>query len=294
MKFRVLGTMLGVALLLGACSDARLIDKVEGMKSTQKGFNANLHNQYVALAKTELAEGDHFDAGVFARRAEAAAMGKDVQPDDLWDRHFTGKNLIEVHQERGRLVYALDSGGREKAPAIAARAQTQFDCWVQELEENDQADDIENCRKGYFQAMDALAEMMKPAPMAKPMPKKPAPAPAPMAKVDKGPFSIYFDFNVADVKGAEAAMTLVKAAHAITASKAKSVVVVGHTDTSGHDAYNNKLALRRAENVKNALVELGVNKDIIETASVGELDQQKKTADGVREGANRRVVIKLY
>ena len=50
MKFRVLGTMLGVALLAGACSDARLIDNVEAMKPTEKGFKFNLHHQYLTLA----------------------------------------------------------------------------------------------------------------------------------------------------------------------------------------------------------------------------------------------------
>jgi OOP family OmpA-OmpF porin len=293
MKFRTLGMMLGVALLAGACSDARLIDSVEGMQPKEKGFKANLQHQYLTLAKTELDEGDRFDAGVFARRAEAAAMGKDVNPDDLFDRSFSDKNRQMVHAERGRLMAALDGGGRTESPAIAARAQTQFDCWVQELEENDQPEDIEKCRKGYFDAMDALAEAMKkPAPVAaKPAPK---PAPAPAAAPDKGPFVVYFEFNVAEVKGAEAGVTLVKAARAIEENKSKSVIVVGHTDTAGRDSYNQRLAMKRAENVRQALMELGVSADLIDPVSVGESDQEKQTADGVKEGANRRVVIKLY
>jgi len=297
MNFRSLGMLLGVALLVGACTDSRLIESVEGMQSKEKGFKANLQHQYLTLAKVELEEGDRFDAGVFARRAEAAAMGKDVNPDDLWDRSFTEKNRQKVYAERGRLVAALDSGGREKFPGIAARAQTQFDCWVQELEENHQPDDIEKCHKGYVAAMQALEEGLKTAevkPPAKPAPAAPVAAPAPAPKMDKGPFVIYFEFNVAEVKGAEAGVTLVKAANAISANKSASVVVVGHTDSAGNDAYNQKLAQKRADNVRDALVELGVSADIIEPASVGELDQEKETADGVREGANRRVVIKLY
>ncbi|MEX2614649.1 MAG: OmpA family protein [Alphaproteobacteria bacterium] len=291
MKMRALATLFGVALLAGACADGRLIETVEKMEPKEKGFKANLQHQYVTLAKIELEEGDRYDAGVFARRAEAAAMGKDVDPDILWDRHYSAKQLDELIGERSRLVYALDSGGRKDFPGIAARAQTQFDCWAQELEENTQPDDIAKCRNGYMLAMQSLDEMMKPSPAE----KEPEPAkPAPVAMPEKGPFNVYFEFDSDEVRGAEAGVALVKAANSIRENKISSVVVVGHTDSAGRDGYNQALALRRAENVKEVLVGLDVNPDIIEPVSVGESGQEKPTGDGVREDANRRVVIRLY
>ncbi len=291
MKIRALAALCGVALLAGACADSRLIETVEGIKPTEKGFKSNLHHQYLTLAKIELEEGDRYDAGVFARRAEASAMGKDLDPDILWDRDFSSKQLSDISAERVRLVRALDSGGRKDFPGIAARAQTQFDCWAQELEENTQPADIAKCRDGYMAAMKSLEEMMMPAPMAK-MEKKPEPKPKAMP--DKGPFIVYFEFDSDLVRGAEAGVTLVKAANSIRENKVTSVVVVGHTDSKGRDKYNQALALRRAENVKEVLVGLDVNPDIIDPVSVGESGQEKATGDGVREDANRRVVIKLY
>lgn len=291
MKIRALAVLFGVALLAGACTDSRLIESVEKMEPKEKGFKVNLQHQYITLAKIELEEGDRYDAGVFARRAEAAAMGKDVDPDILFDRSYSDKQRMELSAERGRLVNALDSGGRKDFPGIAARAQTQFDCWAQELEENTQPEDIAKCHNGYLTAMKSLEEMMKPAPMA----KKPEPAkPAPAAMPDKGPFIVYFEFDSDQVRGGEAGVTLVKAANSIKENKATSVVVVGHTDSKGGDKYNQALALRRAESVKQVLIGLDVNPDIIDPVSVGESDQEKATGDGVREDANRRVVIKLY
>ncbi len=296
MKFRALAALFGVAFLAGACADGRLIEMVEKMEPKEKGFKVNLQHQYITLAKIELEEGDRYDAGIFARRAEAAAMGKDVDPDILWDRSYSAKQLDELIGERARLVNALDSGGRKSFPGIAARAQTQFDCWAQELEENNQPADIEKCHNGYMVAMKALEEGLKIGPESEEeAPKKPEPAkPAPVAEVPKGPFSIYFEFDSAEAKGAETGVSLIKAANAIRDSKATSVIVVGHTDSSGRDKYNHRRALRRAANVKEALIGLDVNPDIIEPVSVGESSQEKATADGVREGANRRVVIKLY
>lgn len=296
-----MATMAGAALLLGACADGALIERVSNLPSKEKGFKTNLHLQYVALAEVELEEGDYFDAGIFARRGEAAALGKDVDPDNIHDRSFTSKNRAMISKARVRLVKALDAGSRKKHAAIAARAQTQFDCWAQELEENDQPKDIAACRAGYVSAIEMLEAKLAAKPkMKKKMAAKPMkkmvekPKPKKKAMVSKGPFIIYFEFDSADIRGGKAGGTLVKAMRAVKAHKSSSVIVVGHTDSAGRDAYNQKLAIKRAEAVREALTVLGVDGSIIDPVSVGESGQEKKTKDGVREGANRRVTIKLY
>lgn len=49
-----------------------------------------------------------------------------------------------------------------------------------------------------------------------------------------------------------------------------SVTVTGHTDRLGSDAYNNNLALKRAETVKRLLIVQGLNGDAIRVVSMGE------------------------
>ncbi|MDP1748828.1 MAG: OmpA family protein, partial [Reyranella sp.] len=65
----------------------------------------------------------------------------------------------------------------------------------------------------------------------------------------------------------------------------------GHTDTSGPEAYNMALSLRRANTVKDALVREGVPATAITVIGRGEAGLLVKTADGVREPQNRRVEI---
>jgi|SaaInl7_135m_RNA_FD_contig_21_766826_length_1069_multi_8_in_0_out_0_1 OmpA-OmpF porin, OOP family len=297
MRFMSIALVTGISLILGGCADSKLINKVSGMKSTQSGFKAGLHKKYVALAKMELEEGDYFDTGIFARRAEAAAMGKGVDPDFLYDRHFTAKNLKTIAMERTRLVKALNSGGREKYPDYASTAQTQFDCWAQELEENNQPPDIERCRVGYLGAMKKLLAAMKPAPKVV---MKPAPKPKPKKKMVKKvkrtvkKFVVYFDFDSTKLANEESVRILAEAAEAAKSSKSKSVWIVGHTDTSGSKDYNMKLSERRSAMVGKSLVAAGVNSSIIEPASVGERVPEVSTKDGVREAANRRVVIMVH
>ena len=65
----------------------------------------------------------------------------------------------------------------------------------------------------------------------------------------------------------------------------------GHTDTSGAEAYNMALSLRRANTVKDALVREGVPATAISVVGRGEAGLLVQTGDNVREPQNRRVEI---
>lgn len=292
MNFRISGAIAAVALLAGACTDSRLIDDVSGMKPKESGFKANLHSQYIALANVELSEGDFYDSGVFARRAEAAAMGQEVDPDILWDRHYSSDNLDTLIGERSRLTDALDGGGRERFAELAATAQTQFDCWAQELEENHQPEDIRKCREGYEVAIKSLEDGLKPKQVAKkPVPPKPAPTPAPTPQIVRD-YLLFFDFD-SDSLTDSAKAIIRAAADAGRNASVSAIEVTGHADRSGPDNYNLGLSERRAAAVQAELVLLGVEAGEVVVSWKGEREPLVETTDGIREPQNRRVEILL-
>jgi outer membrane protein OmpA-like peptidoglycan-associated protein len=69
------------------------------------------------------------------------------------------------------------------------------------------------------------------------------------------------------------------------------VLVVGHTDAVGNDAFNDALGLQRAETVRAALVRLGVPASDVRAISRGKRELAVPTPDGVAEPRNRRVQI---
>ena len=71
------------------------------------------------------------------------------------------------------------------------------------------------------------------------------------------------------------------------------VIAVGHTDSVGSDAYNQKLSIRRAEAVKGYLVSKGVEANRVYTEGKGEKQPvaDNKTAAG--RAKNRRVEIEV-
>ena len=71
------------------------------------------------------------------------------------------------------------------------------------------------------------------------------------------------------------------------------IIAVGHTDSVGSDAYNQKLSLRRSQAVKAYLVSKGIDKTRIYTEGKGEKQPvaDNKTKEG--RAKNRRVEIEV-
>jgi outer membrane protein OmpA-like peptidoglycan-associated protein len=71
------------------------------------------------------------------------------------------------------------------------------------------------------------------------------------------------------------------------------IVVIGHTDTIGGSAYNDRLSLARAERMRELLVARGVPANRIQVRGRGERELLVPTEDEVREPRNRRVEINV-
>ncbi|HET8883632.1 MAG TPA: OmpA family protein [Solimonas sp.] len=101
---------------------------------------------------------------------------------------------------------------------------------------------------------------------------------------------VSFDLNSAQLRP-NALDTYAKIA-AILKSYDKTVIhVVGHTDTTGSDAYNLRLSESRASSVATYLASQGVPSNRIRQEGRGERELLVRTADNVNEPRNRRVDI---
>ena len=105
-------------------------------------------------------------------------------------------------------------------------------------------------------------------------------------------FIIFFGFNKCNIT-AEADSVLSEAASAAKSGGSASVTIVGHTDTVGSPAYNQKLSECRANAAKSNLVGKGVPEGAISASGKGESELMVQTGDGVKEPQNRRATIDL-
>jgi len=127
-------------------------------------------------------------------------------------------------------------------------------------------------------------------------PPPPAAAPAaavpPAAPLANAVYFVFFDFDRSNITPAaqDILNTVVSDARRTNANRLN---VVGHTDTSGSPAYNQSLSERRANAVREALVQRGVPAGQIATRGVGESQPLIATGDGVREPSNRRAEVRF-
>jgi len=117
-----------------------------------------------------------------------------------------------------------------------------------------------------------------------------APPPPPPPAVTPPSFMVFFDWDRSNLSQ-QALVTIKQAADAFKAKGSARITATGHTDTSGPEAYNMALSLRRANAVKDALVREGVPPQAITVIGKGETQLLVPTGDGVREPQNRRVEI---
>lgn len=293
-------TLLGI-LALGACTYDDF-DEIEALNEAQavgSPFTQNLANEYRAFVNRELHEMlDYPDALHFARKGLASASGKTVLPEPLVDWNLLPEHIEELGKARSRLMVAFDMGAREIDPVNSAVAQVRFDCWIEQQEENWQAEDILGCKTGFMQAIAALEGSLGSLPPPPPVMGAYEPVSAedmdrtqPMAPED-AMYLVFYDWDESNLgSGALSVLDAVAEEVKKRGQDLGMIRVIGHADTSGPKDYNRKLALRRANSVRDALVNRGIDPAKIRVESRGEEELLVQTDDNTREPANRRANI---
>ncbi len=130
-----------------------------------------------------------------------------------------------------------------------------------------------------------------PAPAPKPAPA-PAPKPAPVSEKVTFAADAFFDFAKSKLKP-EAQAKLSDLVDKTKGVNLEVIIAVGHTDSVGGDAANQKLSVARAEAVKAFLTSKGIEKNRVYTEGKGEKQPvaDNKTSEG--RAKNRRVEVEV-
>ena len=247
------------------------LDAVRAMVPQGPAFIQGLRAGYLAETEQEYADYDFSDFDHFARKTVTSAKGLKVMPDMVSLRELTPEQVDELTAARARLMAGLDGEGRRKAPLAMARAQVAFDCWLEQEEEND-VNDIARCKSEFENAMAGVEEALA-------------------SDIDNV-YIVFFAWDRSVITPVSQTI-LENAANDFANGEASRIILAGHADTSGTEAYNDGLSERRARTVAAALQALGVDAGSIDVEWYGENDLRVETPDDTREPQNRRVEIRF-
>jgi OmpA-OmpF porin, OOP family len=301
---RRLIALFAVSMLLTACSGMQTHTEVEALneaKVTGSPFTQNLTSGYKQFVKEKQNKLDYSDANHFARKGLMSAQGKVVMPEPLSNWHLDEASAKELRAARVELLTVLDAGGRSMAPIEAARAQYKFDCWMEQAEQNWVSLKAPACKADFTKSMTDLNSRMtnalppsEKAGQAVPVRALPATINDPNAidaGLDKGMFLVFFDFDKNALNSTGQQVIDAIAVQAKERGNLASITIVGHADTRGPDAYNQRLSERRANAVKDALAKKGIEVQLMQASGRGEKELMVDTPNNTREPANRRVEV---
>lgn len=244
------------------------IDDVRNMAPQGSAFSQGLRDGYIELADTESStELFRSSYNHFIRKAVGSAKGLAIMPDmvSLWP--LSDAQVDELSAARARLMAGLEGNGRLKAPGAAARAQTSFDCWLENEGEGDVAGAAE-CKAAFEMAIAEVEQAL--------------------ASDIGNVYLVFFAWDRAEITPV-AATILDQVANDFAEGEVPTLILSGHTDTTGTAEYNMALSERRARAVAAELVARGVPETALEVTWFGETQLRVPTGDNVREPQNRRV-----
>lgn len=266
--------LMGLSLLVSACSGGGSLELLRETTLPDDPYHATLAAQYLTLAEAADSEGRFDVAQRFADKGMAASYGQEVQPETP---AATATELTGAHRA---LTGLLTPSTRKDFPKPLANAVVFYDCWA--LYETVDGEDAALCKEGFN---DALQAMKGTAAVASTQD-----VPADVALSTS--YLVFFGWDQAELNvNAQEAITKVLAYVKQLKSAGYEIIVNGHTDTSGDEMYNLTLSNARADVVKGALIEAGLEEETITTYGFGESDPRVATPDNAREPANRRVEI---
>jgi len=264
-----------------------------------KTFQEYLLKNYQQKAHFEAKEmHDWNSAKLYSEKALKAQKGKKIYPEKIsyWklplDRVADIKagynNLLSIYKE-ARLI----------DPKNLAKAISSLDCWAEQEEEQWQTWDIEDCKNNFHSAMHKIYEKISSEK------KKKVAVEEKIKETQKNENNItivtknnkeimqiiYFDFD--NFKLSEVSKKTLITFLNTNKNDLTRYIILGHTDTKGTKTYNLNLSFKRAETVKEILLNEGISEKAVSILGKGENQLAVSTPDETKHPANRRAEIKI-
>ncbi len=299
MKFKFLIPIISILIFLTGCSASyKELSTMETNKP--RNFQEQLLYEYKKRATFEAEEmHDWSSAKLYSEKALKSLETDKIYPEEISYWKLPEENISEIRIAYDNLM-TIYKDAKKIDPFNLARAISSLDCWSEQQEENWQTWDISSCKNDFLNAMHNIYNKISTQDNVqetannkdKNLENQTKDEVTIVTKNENEELMqiIYFDFdqfNLSEVSKEKIIKFLNNYGSIIN-----EYLVVGHTDTKGTNKYNLSLSVKRAEVVKEILINYGINQSSIKILGRGEESLAVNTPDDTKQPANRRVEIK--
>ena len=299
MKFKLLLPIISLLIFLGGCSASyKQLSKMENKEP--KNFQEHLLSEYKKRASFEAEEmHDWNSAKLYSEKALKSLETDEIYPEEISYWKIPEENINEITIAYDNLM-TIYKDAKNIDPFNLARAISSLDCWSEQQEENWQTWDINSCKNDFLNAMHNIYEKISSQENEQEtsnnkdnnLENEIKDEVTIVTKNENKELMqiIYFDFDQFNLS--EVSKDKIKKFLNNYGSDINEYLVVGHTDTKGTNKYNLSLSIKRAEVVKEILINNGIQQSSIKILGKGEESLAVDTPDDTKQPANRRVEIK--
>ena len=299
MQLKYLIPFLSIIIFLSGCSAS--YKQLSTMESKNpSSFQEYLLNEYKQRATFEAEEmHDWNSAKLYSEKALKSLETDEIYPEEISYWKLPEENINEIRIAYDNLM-TIYKDAKKIDPYNLARAISSLDCWSEQQEENWQTWDINSCKDDFLKAMHDIYEKISIEEKEQETSNKEErnsnnETNNEVTIVTKNKNEelmqiIYFDFDKFNLS--EVSKEKIKLFLDNNSSTIEEYLVVGHTDTKGTKKYNLSLSIKRAEVVKEILINYGIQQSRIKISGLGEESLAVNTPDDTKQPANRRVEIK--
>ena len=285
---------------LMACSAA--YDQVKEIDiKNPNTFQQHLLNNYKINASFEAEKmHDWNSAKLYSEKALRAFSGENIYPEEITYWKLPNEIAKNISSSYNNILSIYDEA-IIKNPKSLAKAISSLDCWAEQEEEKWQTWDIDKCKNDFHTAMHDIYNTLKEEDekkvaskiIDKEVEEDDTPQVVIVTENEKKEVMqiIYFDFD--NSKLSEVSKNTLFNFLNKNKKKLSRYIIFGHTDTKGSSKYNMNLSIKRADSVKEALLDQGIAPDDISILGKGENELAINTPDNTKHPANRRAEVKI-
>ncbi len=277
---------LTVLLFTTSCaSNLHELAQLENGLKLDNFYSSYLSLEYLEYSRSLASSGNWHDSEYFAKKGLNVSHGYKVTPESpvRWGSAMAEREDAVAAQKRLENISTYEV--QKALPIQAAHLTFLYDCWIsKDSKPAFRTGELSKCKTRFYKLLDEIEKYVDDLHKDR-QPK------TIVIEPDFERFEILFDLDVFNTNDKANKKLIEVIKYLFTLNGNYRVLLVGNADRSGNVLYNENLALKRVEMVRNYLVQNGVAKDLIETRSFGEDFPDIITQKGVQQQANRAVGI---